>query len=181
MRPRCARGFGQVVVLLILGIGLLQPPAAAGDRAQDEQRMKERLTALSRGQGSLADFRIQMMDGGMAAARHWEIAKGKVVYRAWLEAGASEQHSERAVTDDEIRALLSTLVKQEYWTFAGTRFVPDANMFLFRFYDKDLEPVDYSCDAEEYPPSSPRAAIRAIFLTFVSNGESLKGSMQAAK
>jgi len=159
----------RLIVILTLGVGLIQPPLAARELSEDELRMKERVVALSQGKGSVADLRIELMDGGMASSRHYDIANGKVVSRAWDAPGSPEQHDEWVVTDEEIRALLRALVEQQYWTFEGTQFVPDANVFLFRLYYKDLQPVDYRCDAEEYRQSPPRAAIRLLLLKFVSD------------
>ena len=166
LHPRNGRAF---VVVLALGCGLIPSLWAAGEMSQDELRMKERVIALSQGEGSVADLRIEGMDGGMASFTHFEITDGKVVRKRWETPGLSAQQGERAVTHEEIRALLKELVAKEYWTFKGTRFIPDANTFLFRFYDKDLQPVDYRCDAEEYRQSPPRSAIRAVLLNFVSD------------
>src|SRR3989338_5992671 len=130
------------VVIVTLGVGLIQPPLAATEWPEDELRMKERVVALSQGEGSLADFRIELMDGSMVSSRHYDIAKGKVVSHGWDAPGSPAKDSERAVTDEAIRQLLRDLVDQQYWAFEGTRFVPDAESFLFRFYDKDLPYVD---------------------------------------
>ena len=158
----------RLLVLLMLGVGLIQSPLAAEELSKDGLRMKERLIALSQGKGSVADLRIELLDGGMAAHRSYLIAGGKIVKREWDAPGSPEKHDERAVTDDAVRALLRALVEQQYWTFQGTRFISDNTIFLFRFYDKDLPSVDYRCDVDEYEPSPPRSAIRSTLLNFVS-------------
>ncbi len=155
-------------VLFLLSLGMIHSVAAA-ELSKDALRMKERVIALSQREGSVAALRIELMDGGMGSARFYDIANGKVVSRAWDVPGSPEKRNERAVTDEEVRQLLRELIEKEYWTFEGTRFVPDANMFLFRFYDKDLQPVDYRCDAQEYQSSEQRSAIRAVFLNFVAD------------
>jgi len=159
----------RLLVMLTLGVGLIQPPLAAEELSENDLRMKEQLIALSQGQGSVADLRIELMDGGMAAHRSYLIADGKIVTRAWDSPGSSEKYDEWTVTDDEVRKLLRELIDKQYWTFEGTRFVPDSNMFLFRFYYKNLQYVDYSCDVNEYEPSLQRSAIRSALLTFVSD------------
>jgi len=159
---------GRLLVMLMLGVGLIQPPLAASELSEDEQRMKEQLIALSQGEGSVADLRIEGMDGGMESPTHFEIAVGKAVRKKWEGPGSSAQQDERVVTDEEVRRLLRALIDKKYWTFQGTPVVPDADIFLFRVYYKDLPPVQYSCDADEYQQSPQRAAIRSVLLTFVS-------------
>ena len=159
----------RILVMLTLGVGLIQPPLAAKELSEDDLRMKEQLIALSQGEGPVADLRIELMDGGMLAHRSYLIADGKIVKREWDSPGSAEKHDERTVTDDEVRKLLRELIEKQYWTFEGTRFVPDSNMFLFRFYYKDIPYVDYSCDFDEYEPSLQRSAIRSALLTFVSD------------
>ena len=155
-------------VIVALGVGLIQPAVAAKQSPEDELRMKERVIALSQGAGSIADLHIELMDGsGMGSHHIYDIASGKVVDQAWEVSRGPEKRSERAVTDEQVRALLRELVAKQYWTFEGTQFTPDANMFLFRFYDKNLQYVDYRCDADEYARSPQRSAIRSVFLTFV--------------
>ena len=158
----------RLFVILMLGFGLVQPLVAAAESSEDELRMKESLIALSQGKGSVADLRIELSDGRMAAYRSYLIANGKIVKRAWESPGSPEKHDEWTVTDDEVRKLLRELVEKQYWTFEGTRFVPDANIFLVRFYDKNLPYVDYRCDADEYRQSQQRSAIRSVLLDFVS-------------
>lgn len=162
--------FGRLLVTLTLGVGLIQPPLAASELSQDELRMKERLTALGRGKGSVADFRIEGMDGGMVLFTTFEITGGGVIRQRThrLEPRPSSPRKEWSVTDEEIRALLRDLVAKQYWTFGGTRFIPDADAFRFRFHYKGLPPVDYSCDAHEYQQSPHRAAIRSVLMAFVS-------------
>lgn len=158
----------RLFVILTLSVGLLlQPPLAAGELSEDELRMKEQLTALSRGEGSVADLRIKGMDGNMASFTRFEIAGGKVGRQGFRKLRSPTE--ERAVTDEEVRKLLRELVEKQYWTFQGTRFIPDADGFLFQFYYKDLKYVAYSCDAQEYQQSEQRSAIRSILLDFVSD------------
>ena len=156
------------LVLLALSFGLVQPPLAARELSEDELRMKERLIALSQGEDAVADLRIELLDGGMAAHRSYLIANGKIVKQEWDSPGSPEKHDEWTVTDDEVRKLLRELVEKLYWTFEGTQFIPDNNMFLFRFYYKNLPYVDYRCDVDEYEPSPLRSAIRSVLLNFVS-------------
>ena len=158
----------RLVVIVTLGVGLVQPPLAARELSEDELRMKERVIALSQGEGSVADLRIELMDGGMAVHRSYLIANGKIVKREWDSPGSPEKDSERAVTDEAVRKLLRELVGKQYWTFEGTRFIPDNTIFLFRFSYMDLRPVDYRCDVNEYEPSPQRSAIRSVLLNFVS-------------
>ena len=158
---------GRVLVMLTLGVGL-QPPLVARELSEDEARMKAQLIALSQGEDSLADLRIELMDGSMVKHRSYLIADGKIVKREWDSPGSPEQHDEWTVTDAEVRALLRELVEKQYWTFEGTRFIPDNTVFLFRFYYKNLPHVDYRCDVDEYEPSSQRSAIRSALLNFVS-------------
>lgn len=136
--------------------------------SKDELRMKERLTALSRGEGAVVDLRVELMDGGMASARFYNIVDGKVVSQQWDVPGSLPKREERAVTDEEIHQLLRTLIEHQYWTFQGTQFIPDAPGFMFRFHYQDLPPVEYRCDAHEYEPSAQLLAIRSVWLNFVS-------------
>ena len=158
----------RLLVIVTLGVGLIQPLLAAGELSEDDLRMKERVIALSQGEGSVADLRIELMDGGMAAHRSYLIADGKIVKREWDLPDPLEKHDEWTVTDDEVRKLLRELVEKQYWTFEGTQFIPDNTMFLFRFYYKNLPYVDYRCDVNEYEPSPQRSAIRSVLLNFVS-------------
>ena len=124
--------------------------------------------AVSQGTESLTGLRIEIADGTMMRWRHYEIAGGQVVSQAWDELGAPARDAQWTVTDEAVHQLLSELVAQQYWTFQGTRFVPDADTFLFRFYYQELPVVTYQCDAEEYRRSQAREAIRSTLLTFVS-------------
>lgn len=92
----------RLLLMLTLGVWLIQPPLSAGELSENDLRMKERLTALSRGEGSVADLR-------------------------------------------------------------------------FRFHYKNLPPVDYRCDIDEYETSPQRSAIRSALLTFVSNSSLAEG------
>lgn len=159
---------GRLLAMLTLAVGLIQPPQAARELSEDDVRMKEQLIALSQGDGSVANLRIELLDGSMVAHRSYLIAEGKIVKREWDSPGSPEQHDEWTVTDDDVRALLRDLVEKQYWTFEGTRFIPDNTMFLFRFYYKNLQHVDYRCDVDEYEPSSKRSAIRSALMAFVS-------------
>ena len=159
----------RLLVIVTLGVGLIQPLLAAGELFEDDLRMKERLIALSQGEGSVADLRIELFDGGMAAHRSYLIANGKIVKREWDSPGSPEKHDEWTVTDDEVRKLLRELVEKQYWMFEGTRFIPDNTMFLFRFYYKNMQYVDYRCEVNEYEPSQLRSAIRSVLLNFVSD------------
>ena len=163
-----SRMIPRLFVMCMLGVWLIQPPLAARELSEDELHMKEQLIALSQGKGSVADLRIELSDGGMAAHRSYLIADGKIVKREWDAPGSPEKHDEWAVTDEAVRTLLRELVEKQYWTFEGTRFMPDNTMFLFRFYYKNLPYVDYRCDVNEYEPSQLRSAIRSVLLNFVS-------------
>ena len=155
------------LIILTLGIGLIQSSLSAGDLTTNDLRMKEQLIALSQGEGLVSDLRIELMDGSMAAHRSYLIADGKIVKREWDSPGSPEEYEERPVTDDQVRTLLQELIEKQYWTFQGTQFVPDNTVFLFRFYYKDLQYVDYRCDVSEYAQSSERSTIRSALLTFV--------------
>lgn len=133
----------------------------------DELRMKERLIALSRGEGDVADLRVELNDGGRLRHRNDTIANGKIISQEW-DLAVPPKSEERAVTDEEIRQLLRTLIEHKYWTFKGTKFIPDAPRFMFRFHYKDLSLVKYRCDAHEYEPSAQLSAIRSLWLSFVS-------------
>ena len=146
------------LVMLTLGVGLIQPPQAVRELSEDELRMKEQLIAVIQGEAPVADLRIELMDGNMMAHRSYLIADGKIVKREWDSPGSPEQHDEWTVREDAVRALLGDLVEKQYWTFEGTRFIPDNTVFLFRFYYKNLQHVDYRCDVDEYEASSQRSA-----------------------
>lgn len=139
--------------------------------SEDARKMHERLVELSHGDRSLESLRIEFMDGSMAAHRSVTVEAGRLTTKEWKAPGASMIQLEGSVTDERLAELLRVLVDRQYWSFRGTRFVPDAPVFLFRFYDGELEPVDYSCDAEEIESSPTRSAIRDAFLTLVSDTE----------
>ena len=162
----------RLLVIVTLGVGLIHPTLAAGEPSKDTLRMKERLIALSRGKGSVADLRIELFDGARGAHRSYLIADGKIVKRERDASGPSEKREEWTVTDEKVRTLLRDLVATQYWTFEGTRFTPDNAIFLFRVYSKGLPSVDYRCDADEYEASPPRSAIRSLLLQFVSGAPS---------
>lgn len=157
--------------LVMLGVGFIQLPLAARELSEDELRMKERLIALSRGEGDVADLKIDVFDGTpmlITGNRIYHLANGKVVSQEWESIGSPEKRQERAVTDEEIRQFFRILIEHRYWTFQGTEFIPDANGFMFRFHYKDLPPVEYRCEAHEYEPSAQLSAIRSLWLDFVS-------------
>ena len=161
----------RLLVIVTLGVGLIQPLLAAGELSEDELRMKERVIALSQGDGSVADLTIDVLDGTpmqTTGNRIYHIANGKVVSQEWESIGSPEKRQERAVTEEEVRKLLQELVEKQYWTFQGTQFIVDADEFMFRVHYKNLQPVEYRCQAHEYQQSQPLSAIRAVLLTFVS-------------
>lgn len=139
--------------------------------SEDELRMKERLIALSRGEGNVADLHIELMDGGamtIGKSGIYDIANGKIVSQRWDGIASPVKRQERAVSDQKIRQFFQTLIEHQYWTFKGTKFIPDANGFMFRFHYKGLPPIEYRCDAHEYEPSAQLSAIRSLWLNFVS-------------
>lgn len=138
---------------------------------EDARRMHERLVALSRGEGSTSELRIEFMDGGMAAHRSFSIEAGHLSSKEWKSPGAPMIHREGRVTDSRVSELLQQLIARQYWTFQGSRFVPDAPIFLFRFHYGDLKAVDFRCDDHEIRESEARAAIRELFLKFASETE----------
>ena len=163
-----ARGrvwLGSIVLLAALGA------ESRAEMSEDVRRMHERLVALSQGEGSMSDLRIEFLDGGMSAHRSFLIEGGTLVSKEWSAPGAPMVQLEGSVTDSRVSELLERLIAKQYWTFEGTRFVPDASLFLFRFYYRDLKPVDFRCDAEEFQRSETRAAIRDLFLRFVAETE----------
>ncbi len=139
--------------------------------SEDVRRMHERLVALSKGEGSISDLRVEFMDGGMSSHRSFNIEVGKLVSKEWKSPGARMIHREGRVNDSRVSKLLEQLIAQQYWTFEGTRFIPDAPIFLFRFYYGDMKHVDFRCDAEELQQSETRTAIRELFLRFASETE----------
>lgn len=160
----------RLFVFFLLTLGIIQS-LAAGELSGDAQRMKERLVALSQGAGAVADFRMELLGGGaMTGAKMgiYTIADGKIISQEWDAPGSPEKRDERVVTEDEIRKLVRELVEKQYWTFQGTAFIPDAEEFMFRIHYKNLQPVEYRCQAREYQPSQPLSAIRSVLLTFVS-------------
>ncbi len=164
--------FRRPIVILLLGVGLVQPMLAARELSDDELRMKEQLIALSQGEGSVADLQIELTDGSpmqTIGTRIYTIADGKVISQEWDAPGSPEKRAEWAVTDDGIRNLLRELVTAQYWTFRGTEFTPDADEFMFRIHYKNLPPIEYRCQAHEYRQSQPFAAIRSVLLAFIKN------------
>ena len=143
-------------------------PQSEAAMSEDVRRMHERLIALSEGEGSPSDLRLEFMDGGRASHRSFNIEGGTLVSKEWKFPGSPMIHREGRVTDSRVSNLLQQLIAQQYWTFQGTRFIPDAPMFLFRFYYGDLKYVDFRCGAEEYQESEARAAIRSLFLELFS-------------
>lgn len=139
--------------------------------SDDVRRMHDRLIASSKGEGSVSDLRIEFMDGGMASHRSFSVEGGKLVSKEWTSPGSPMIHREGSVTRARISKLLQQLIAKQYWTFEGTRFVPDAPLFLFRFHYGELKPVDFRCDAEELKESDTRRAIRDLFLEFASETE----------
>ena len=137
--------------------------------SEDVRRMHERLIALSKGEGSTSGLRIEFMDGsGMSSHRSFNLEAGKLVSKEWKSPGSPMIHREGSVTDSRVSELLQQLIAKQYWTFQGTRFIPDAPMFLFRFYYGDLKYVDFRCGAEEFRKFEARSAIRSLFLRFAS-------------
>ncbi|MBI5149612.1 MAG: hypothetical protein HZA28_02415 [Candidatus Omnitrophica bacterium] len=139
--------------------------------SEDELRMKERLITLSRGEGAVADLQMKVRDGGamtIGESGIYHIANGKIVSQKWDGIALPVKRQERVVTDEEVRKLLRQLIEHEYWTFQGTQFIVDASSFMFRFHYKDMPPVEYYCDAQEYEPSAQLSAIRSAWLSFVS-------------
>ena len=92
----------RLAVISTLSFGLIQPLLAAGELSEDELRMKERLIALSQGEGSVADLQIEVMDGTpmtLSGMRIDHIADGKVTSQVWDSIGSPVKRDERAVTD----------------------------------------------------------------------------------
>ena len=180
MGPR-GRFFAVIALLAIQAFG--DTPASAqtartpgsGSEAgmsEDVQRMHEQLLALTEGEGSISDLRIEFMDTrGLSAHRSFLIEARSLVSKEWKSPGSPMIHLKGNVTDSRVTELIQELIDKQYWTFQGTRFVPDAPTFLFRFYYADLPYVDFRCDAEEFRQSPERAAIRDLFLKFVSETE----------
>ena len=149
-----------------------QGPESEVAMSEDVRRMHERLIALSKGEGSTSELRIEFMDGsGMSSHRSFNIEAGNLVSKEWKSPGSPMIHREGRVTDSRVSKLLQLLIAKQYWTFEGTRFIPDAPMFLFRFYYGGLNYVDFRCDAEEFRKSEARGAIRNLFLNFASETE----------
>ena len=172
---RRALRLGLTLVLVITELAHAegaQEPESEAAMTEDVRRMHERLTALSRGEGSMSQLRVEFMDAsGLSSHRSYSIESGKLVSREWPSPGSAMIQREGSVPAARVSELLQQLIANEYWRFEGTRFTPDAPMFLFRFYDVDLKPVDFRCDAEEYRKSEARSAIRTLFLEFVSKTE----------
>lgn len=145
-----------------------QAAKAEARMSEDVRRMHEQLTALSQGRGSMPDLRVEFMEGGMASHRSFSLQTGSLVSKEWTAPGSPMLVREGKVTAGRVSRLLEQLIAKRYWTFAGTRFVPDAPVFLFRFYYGELNPVDFRCDGDELQRSPARVAIRDLFLTFAS-------------
>lgn len=162
-------GFALLLVLVEAPV-LAQAPTDPG-MSEDVRRMHEQLIVLSEGEGSLSDLRIELMEGGMAAHRSLHIGDGKLVSKEWTSPGSPVIQLEGNVADSRLIALIQQLIEKEYWSFEGTRFVPDAPVFLFRFFYADLKSVDFRCDADELEKSEARVAIRKLFLELVNGNE----------
>lgn len=145
-----------------------QGPESEATMSEDARRMHERLVALSEGEGSISDLRIEFMDGSMASHKSYRIETGKLVSKEWPSPGSPMVERAGSVPDAKLSELLRQLIAKEYWQFEGTRFTPDSPTFLFRFYYGELTPVDFRCDAEEFRSSAARSAIRSLFLDLVS-------------
>lgn len=167
---RSVLGFGLLALLFVRATGTTSAQSAA--MSEDAGRMHERLLALSQGDGSLSELRIEFMDAnGLSSHRSFNLQSGTLVSKEWSSPGAAMVQREGTVSDARIVALLEKLIAIRYWTFQGTRFVPDAPVFLFRFYYGDLAYVDFRCDAGEFRQSDERSAIRDAFLQFVDETE----------
>jgi len=138
----------------------------------DVRAMHERLIGLTQGRGVLSDLRIEFMDTkGLASHRSIELAGGRLVSKEWKSPGGPMELREGSVSDARLLELLEQLIEKQYWTFSGTRFVPDAPTFLFRFYYGDLAYVDFSCQREEIERSPARGLVRGLFLSLVDDTE----------
>ena len=162
-------------LLLMYACVVLSSPQ---DRAQqptmddDARRMHEQLLALRQGDGDASMLRIEFMDSrGLSAHRSFALEDGRLTSKEWSAPGAPMIRREGGVSDGRVVELLDDLITNEYWTFQGTRFVPDAPTFLFRFIYADLSPVDFRCDLTELERSRHRTTIRDLFLTFAANTE----------
>ena len=160
----------RIILMTALGLCVMQSAFGAEVRelSDAELKMKERVTALSQGEGDMTRFRIELFYGDMVRSVSAQIIHGAVLSQTYDRPGGPSKTDKRDVTDDEIRGLLKELVAKQYWIFQGTKFVPDAEALIFRLRDKDLPPVDYRCDAEEIGKSPEREAIRTLFVTFLS-------------
>lgn len=119
----------------------------------------------------MAELRIEFVDGGMQSHRSFDLQAGRLVSKEWPSPGSPMVEREGSVTSARVSRLVEQLIGKRYWTFGGTRFVPDARVFLFRFYYGDLNPVDFRCDHDELQRSPARVAIRDLFLTLASEIE----------
>lgn len=160
-----------LVALLAFDARAAQAPSPEAGMSEDARRMHERLVALSKGEDSPSELRIEFMDGSMSAHRSFNLEAGYLVSKEWKSPGAPMIHREGTVSDSRVSELLQQLIAKQYWRFQGTRFVPDAPMFLFRFYYGDLKAVDFRCDADEFQESQARGAVRELFLKFASETE----------
>jgi len=167
-----------LLLLAALGMPTLSQPAETAQTStsevamsEDARRMHEQLVALSNGKDSISELRIELMDGGPWAHESVTIEAGTLTSKEWKSPGSPMIHREGSVSDARLTELVRQLIEKRYWTFQGTRFVPDAPVFLFRFYYGDLEPVDFRCESEEIESSTQRREVREIFRQFVSETE----------
>lgn len=168
--------WGALIVLLVFGGGVGRPAIAKAAQgaesetamSEDERRMHEQLIELSKGEGSASALRIEFMEGGMSSHRSIDIESGHLVSKEWTSPGSPMVHLEGIVAESRVAELLRQLIAKRYWTFQGAQFVPDAPVFLFRFYYGNLQYVDFRCDLEEVRKSESRVAIRKLFLDFAS-------------
>ena len=134
--------------------------------------MHEVLVRLSGGGDDLDELRIELLDSrGLSSHRSFLLEDGRLVGTAFPAPGEPMERTEGAVSDARVRTLLEELIAAGYWSFEGTRFVPDAPVFLFRFYYAELPYVDFRCDVDELERSPARVAIRELFLELVADTE----------
>jgi hypothetical protein len=168
--PSRARDVSTIVLAVFLATAL--PSSARQEELPENVRpVHARLVATAAGRNALSELRIEFMEGGMAAHRSVSIEAGKLAVKAWDAPGSAMVQREGDATDARVSRLLQRLIAAEYWKFGGTRFVPDAPTFLFRFHFEGREYVDFRCDEEEIEASAERRAIRQLFLDFVTETE----------
>jgi hypothetical protein len=166
---RVSLGWFSLLVLVGLPVATAQETESGAAMSEDARQMHERLIALSQGEASLLDLRIEFADiRGMRSHQSFTVEEGRLESKEWTAAGAPMIHREGNVGEKRIAQLLQALIKKEYWRFQGTRFVPDAPTFLFRFYYRDVQYVDFGCDDAEIAESAERIAIRELFLQFAA-------------